>query len=74
MMSYLDLEISSIMQGYECALRTSVGDCPRYVAEMKALAAKHPENAVIRLRLAEMGETKTLAGTVKSHGDSHIVL
>lgn len=74
MMSYLDLEISSIMQGYECASRTSVGDCPRYVAEMKALAAKHPDNATIRLRLAEMGETKTLAGDVKSHGESHVVL
>lgn len=74
MMTYLDLEISSIMQGYECALRTSVGDCPRYVAEMKALAAKYPENAIIRLRLAEMGETKTLAGDVKSHGEHHVVL
>lgn len=73
-MTYLDLEISSIMQGYECALRTSVGDCPRYVAEMKALAVKHPDNATIRLRLAEMGGTKTLAGDVKSHGEFHVVL
>lgn len=73
-MTYLELEISGIMEGYLCALRSSVTDCPKYIQEMKALCAKHPENSLIRLRLAEMGETKTFAGNSKSHGEFHVVL
>lgn len=75
MMSYLELEISGIMEGYRCAQRSSVGDCPKFVEEMKALAVKHPQNSIIRLHLMDMGvKTSTHAGSVESHGAHHVVL
>ena len=73
-MTYLELEISGLMEGYHAGMRTDVFYARKCVEEMKALSVKHPDNALIRLRLAEMGETRTYAGTVKSHGAYHVVL